>query len=171
MDEKYPDWHQNHMTRMWTLSVLPTLQHINHPTYVFNTVTLLLFFFPPWESICLKMKQDMRLSQTVANTEKARVGNGWWGRERESVFSIRVNPVRQFGPPFQRPNGRWTVMDSACGLLINPRKATGEPPSTCSKLNKAYPEMALFFLNSPSAPLSSLSLTHCRRLEQIKQEM
>lgn len=35
------------------------------------------------------------------------------------VFSIRVNLARQFGPLFQRPNRRWTVMDSACGLLIN----------------------------------------------------
>ena len=49
-------------------------------------------------------------------------------------------------------------MDSACGLLINLGEAIGEPLSTCSKLNKAYPEMALFSLNSPSAPLSSLDL-------------
>lgn len=76
-------------------------------------------------------------------------------KEGESVFSIRVNLARQFGPPFQRPNGRWTVMDSACGLLINLGEAIGEPLSTCSKLNKAYPEMALFSLNSPCAPLSS----------------
>lgn len=47
-------------------------------------------------------------------------------------------------------------MDSACGLLINLGEAIGEPLSTCSKLNKAYPEMTLFSLNSPSAPLSSL---------------
>lgn len=77
-------------------------------------------------------------------------------KECESVFSIRVNLARQFGPPFQRPNGRWTVMDSACGLLINLGEAIGEPLSTCTKLNKAYPEMALFSLNSPSAPLSPL---------------
>lgn len=77
-------------------------------------------------------------------------------KEFESVFSIRVNLARQFGPPFQRPNGRWTVMDSAYGLLINLGEAIGEPLSTCSKLNKAYPEMTLFSLNSPSAPLSSL---------------
>lgn len=88
-----------------------------------------------------------------------------WGREKwmamekekewERVFSIRVNLARQFGPPFQRPNGRWTVMDSTCGLLINLGEAIGEALSTCSKLNKAYPEMALFSLNSPSAPLLS----------------
>lgn len=77
-------------------------------------------------------------------------------KECESVFSIRVNLARQFGPPFQRPNGRWTVMDSACGLLINLGEAIGEPLSTCTKLNKACPEMALFSLNSPSAPLPSL---------------
>lgn len=57
-------------------------------------------------------------------------------------------------------------MDSACGLLINLGEAIGEPLSTCSKLNKAYPEMALFSLNSPSAPL----LTCCEGLEQIKWE-
>lgn len=70
------------------------------------------------------------------------------------MFSIRVNIARQFGPPFQRPNGRWTVMDSACGLLINLGEAIGEPLSTCSKLNKAYPEMALFSFNSASVPFS-----------------
>ena len=83
----------------------------------------------------------------------------WRWREKRSargVFSIRVNLARQFGPLFQRPNGRWTVMDSACGLLINLGEAIGEPLSTSSKLNKAYPEMTLFSLNSPSAPLSSL---------------
>lgn len=56
-------------------------------------------------------------------------------------------------------------MDSTCGLLINLGTAIGEPLSTWSKLNKAHPEMALFFLNSPSAPLSC-----CRGLEQIKWE-
>lgn len=45
-------------------------------------------------------------------------------------------------------------MDSACGLLINLGEAIGEPLSTCSKLNKAYPEMALFSFNSASVPLS-----------------
>lgn len=74
-------------------------------------------------------------------------------RARESVFSIRVDLARQFGPPFQRPNGRWTVMDRACGLLINLGEAIGEPPSTCSKLNKADPEMALFSLPHLLLPL------------------
>lgn len=46
-------------------------------------------------------------------------------------------------------------MDSTCGLLINLGEAIGEALSTCSKLNKAYPETALFSLNSPSAPLYS----------------
>lgn len=49
-------------------------------------------------------------------------------------------------------------MDSECGLLINPGEAIGEPLSTCSKLNKAYPEMALFSLNSACAPLSIANL-------------
>lgn len=96
------------------------------------------------------------------NRKEKSEGEEWIGMEREkdgeSVFSIRVNLARQFGPPFQEPNGRWTVMDSACGLLINLGEAIGEPLSTCSKLNKAYPEMALFSLNSPSAPLSSPDL-------------
>lgn len=76
---------------------------------------------------------------------------------------LGVKLTRQFRAQFQRSNGRWTVMDSTCGLLINLGTAIGEPLSTCSKLNKANPEMALFSLNSPSAPLF-----HCRRLEQIK---
>lgn len=37
-------------------------------------------------------------------------------------------------------------MDSVCGLLINLEEAIGEPPSTCSKLNKASPETTLFSL-------------------------
>lgn len=85
------------------------------------------------------------------------------------MFSIRVNLARQFGSPFQKPNGRWTVMDSACGLLINLGEAIGEPLSTCSKLNKAYPEMALFSLNSPSAPLSSLTSLQGIRANKIRK--
>lgn len=82
---------------------------------------------------------------------------------RQCFLWVKLN--RQFGAPFQRSNGRWTVMDSTCGLLINLGTAIGEPLSTCSKLNKAHPEMALFSLNSPSALLS-----HCRGLEQRKWE-
>lgn len=60
------------------------------------------------------------------------------------------------------------MMDSTCGLLINLGEAIREPLSTCSKLNKAYPEMAFFSLNSPSATLLSPVSTCCMGLEQIK---
>lgn len=73
---------------------------------------------------------------------------------RECTFH-QVHPKQAIWGPFQRSNGRWALMDSSCGLLINPEEAIGEPPSTCSKLNKASPEMALFSL----LPFSSLSLS------------
>lgn len=95
-------------------------------------------------------------------------GNGERNRVRECVFH-QSQPCQAIWAPFQRPNGRWTVMDSACGLLINLGEAIGEPLSTCSKLNKAYPEMALFSLNCASAPLSSLDLLQGIRANKMRK--
>lgn len=66
--------------------------------------------------------------ECMSHREGERTSNG--KQEAGECTFHQVHPKQAIWDPFQRSNGRWALMDSSCGLLINPEEAIGEPPST-----------------------------------------
>lgn len=127
--------------RLWIISFISPESHRN-----IESLPCSLFW---WDGVVLFLPSPFNLFD--CNGERVRLADtekrGKDGKQKARACAFRqVRPKQAIQGPFQRSNGRWALTDSSCGLLINPEEAIGEPPSTCSKLNKASPEMALFSL-------------------------